>query len=390
MTHILRCHEITKTDFVRGEGCALYDAQGRRYLDLESGTWCACLGHSHPRIADVIARHAAQLTHLGLRYPNDLAEEAAARALELLGMDGGACTFLSSGSEAVELGARVARQVTGRSLLLSFSDSYLAAYGSAGGREEGGWWLLDPQAGAGMPLSDRLGSVPFDHLAGFVLEPGGSGSAFVRFPDPRLVEAIATRVQQAGGLLVVDEVTTGLGRTGEWFGYQHVDVRPDIVALGKGLGNGYPISAVAMTGDVAARLQASGLHYVQSHQNDPLGCAVATEVIAVIAEDGLVARARDLGAHFLDGLTRLAATRPGVQEARGRGLLLGLELQPHAARTAAWVYRELLRRGYLVGYHPAGHLVRFDPPLTIAVEEVDGLLECLADILAAPLRIRQA
>ena len=110
------------------------------------------------------------------------------------------------------------------------------------------------------------------------------------FPRSELVQDIAQRVKQEGGLLVANEITTGMGRTGKWFGFQHYDFQPDIVSIGKGLGNGYPVSAIAMKRDVAEKLENSGFHYVQSHQNDPLGCAIAKEVIATFREENWVER----------------------------------------------------------------------------------------------------
>jgi acetylornithine aminotransferase len=319
--------------------------------------------------------------HLGTRYLSSLAEGAAIDVLDLVGMDDGRCTFLSSGSEAVEFGVQAARRVTGKPLLLTLSDSYLAAYGSAGRKTTDEWWLLDWDACARADPVECLVEIPFERIGAFVFEPGGSGSAFVRFPPRPLVQAIARRVKEAGGLLVVDEVTTGMGRTGTWFGFQHFDVRPDIVALGKGLGNGYPVSAVAMERAVAEQLEASGFHYAQSHQNDPLGCAVAREVIAILREERWIERGQALGAFFLDGLKRLAARHPLVKEARGRGVLLGLELLPHERLSVQAVYEKLLEHGFLVGYYAAGRVLRFDPALTIEKEDVTSLLERLDGLL---------
>ena len=379
MKHILKCHEIVKTDFVRAENCALYDAQGRRYIDLESGIWCTALGHSHPRLGQVLAAQAAQLMHLGTRYPNSIVEEAALAVLGIVQIDDGKCTFLSSGSEAVEFGAQAIRRVSGKTRLLTFSNSYLAAYGSAGRKQAEEWYLLDWNACP--DIEQCLAQIPFEQIGGFVFEPGGSGSGFVLFPPQQLVQELVHKVRQAGGLVMSNEVTAGMGRNGKWFGFQHYDLRPDIVALGKGLGNGYPVSAVAMRGDVAEQLEASGLRYAQSHQNDPLGCAVAKEVIAILQEENLIERGAELGAYFLTGLQRLVAKRPVLIEARGRGMLLGLEFQPQESFSVETAYRVLLERGFLVGYYPAGNVIRLDPALTIERELIDQFLDCLDGIL---------
>jgi len=376
MQHILACHDIVKTDFVRGENCSLYDSRGRRYIDFESGIWCTVLGHSHPRINRAIREQVAKVMHLGTRYPNALAEEAALDVLDVTGLRGGKCIFLSSGSEAVEFGVLIARRVTGRRLLLAFSSSYLGAYGSAGGKRADEWQLMNWSARGRSAPDDCLQGIPFARIGAFVFEPGGSGTGFVRFPPKELVEETARRVREAGGLIVANEVTTGMGRTGAWFGFQHYNIHPDIIALGKGLGNGYPVSAVAMTRGLAEQLETGGFRYAQSHQNDPLGCAVARQVIAVLREEGWIERGRAIGGDLLNKLKQLAEKRTAVKEARGRGLLLGLELHPeHLSAESA--YGMLLEKGFLVGYYPAGNVLRFDPALTIDEPDIARLLVAL-------------
>ncbi|MBE0686688.1 MAG: aspartate aminotransferase family protein [Anaerolineaceae bacterium] len=382
MSHILKCHDIAKTDFIRAENCFLYDQHGRRYIDLESGIWCTAIGHSHPRISQVIAEQAPRLMHLGTRYPNAIVEETALAVLEISQIEEGKCIFLSSGSEAVEFGTQAIRKVTGRDLLLTFSNSYLAAYGSAGKKQEEEWFLFDWTTLS--TKKDPLAKIPFKEIGGFVFEPGGSGSGFIQFPPQQIVYEIANAVKQAGGLVMVNEITTGMGRTGKWFGFQHYDIQPDIVALGKGLGNGYPVSAVALHREVAKKLEESGLRYAQSHQNDPLGCSVAKVVIAILQEEKLVERGEELGRYFLSGLQCLAEKFPIVKDARGRGMLLGLEFQPHESFSVEDLYRALLEQGFLVGYYPAGKVLRMDPALTIERESIDQFLNCLDSILNRP------
>jgi acetylornithine aminotransferase len=322
-----------------------------------------------------------KVMHLGTRYPNFLAEEAALDVLNIVGIEDGKCTFLSSGSEAVEYAAQAARRITGKSKLLTFTSSYLAAYGSAGKKLAEDWVLLDWGACQSKTPDECLSSVNFDALGGFVFEPGGSGIGYVKFPPVDLVHEIARRVKQAGGLLVVNEVTTGLGRTGKWFGFQHYDLQPDIVALGKGVGNGYPVSVVAMTRACAEKLEDSGIKYAQSHQNDPLGCAVVKEVIAVIREDDLIARGISIGEYFLEGLQRLCQKHKAVKEARGRGMLLAFEFHPHENISAASAFDALLERGFLVGVYPEANILRFDPSLTIEKSDILLLLETLDGLL---------
>jgi acetylornithine/N-succinyldiaminopimelate aminotransferase len=381
MQHILKCHEIIKTDFVRGENCFLYDEEGKRYIDFESGTWCTALGHNHPRIRQAIESQLKKVIHLGTRYPNNLAEEAAKVVLDIVGIQHGKCVFLSSGSEAVELGVQAIRRITKKPLLLTFQNSFLGSYGSAGNKLSTEWFLFDWTTCTQTNMDKCLEKIPFDKIGGFAFEPGGSGIGFVHFPPAPLVQSIVREIQRTGGLVLINEVTTGMGRSGKWFGFQHYEIQPDIVAIGKGLGNGYPVSAVAMQLEVAEKLENSGFHYAQSHQNDPLGCAVAREVIALFREENWIQKGNALGNFFLKELRQLARKHKVIKEARGWGLLLGLELHPHDRITAAMLYHALLEKGFLVGYYPAGNMLRFDPSLTMEKENILRLIESLDQIL---------
>jgi acetylornithine aminotransferase len=381
---------LVKTDIVRAQGCYLYDADGKRYVDFEAGVWCAALGHNHPRVNQALGAQIERLAHIGYRYTNVVVEEAAAAVLGTLPLAGGKVVFLSSGSEAVEFGVQVARRITGQPLFLTLSDSYLAAFGSAGTKSASEWHIFDwseciacPHADECDPQCPRLSEVPWQRIGGLAFEPGNS-SGLVRLPPGQLVQALASRVQQQGGLLVVDEVTTGLGRTGAWYGFEHYALQPDVVALGKGLGNGYPVSAVAMSSDVAASLAKSDFHYAQSHQNDPLACAVAREVLAVLREQGLVKRSARVGARFLRDLEQIGTRHASVKDVRGRGLMIVLEFEgDDESFSLNRVYRELLARGFMAGFKPAARILRFYPPLTISEQDIAGLVENLDQVLSA-------
>ena len=313
MSHVLRCsgYDIVKTDIVRGNDCYLYDRQGKKYVDFEAGVWCASVGHNHPRVNNAIRTQLNYISHMGYRYTNDLTEEASVEVLNTFSPPEGKCLFLSSGSEAVEFGVRIARLLTNKSLLLTLSDSYLAAYGSAGQKTSDGWYCFDwsvcqccPHSGSCDPQCRHLKKIPIGRIGGFVFEPGCTGG-LVKFPPRGLIRNLVEMVKQQKGLVVVDEVTTGMGRTGTWYGFEHYLLQPDIVALGKGVGNGYPVSVVVMNPMVAERLETIGFHYAQSHQNDPLPCAVAREVIRIIRDERLVDRSKRLGSYCLEQLGHL-------------------------------------------------------------------------------------
>jgi acetylornithine aminotransferase len=383
-------HELLLPGIVRAENCHLYDSAGRRYVDLESGVWCTSIGHAHPQVRRVIEEQGARIAHTGFGYSNPTVREAAARILSLLELEGGKCVFLCSGSEAVEYGVRAAQSVLDRPLLLTMSDSYFGAYGSASRRPREEWFSYDwaacaacPPAGAGGPRCEHWEAIPFGDIGGFLFEPGSS-SGLVRFPPEALIQAIVDAVRQRDGLVLVNEVTTGIGRTGSWFGYQHYGLEPDVVALGKGIGNGYPVSVTAFSPRVIERLGDRPVKYAQSHQNDPLGAAVAMEVVRIIQEEGLIERGRRVAARLAAGLDGIQGRTGTIREIRQRGLMAAIELHdgPDASLTSR-TQRELVRRGYVVGKRPGLAVLRLDPGLTIDMEDVDGFLGALEEVLTA-------
>ncbi len=223
--------------------------------------------------------------------------------------------------------------------------------------------------------------IPFERIGAMVFG-GGNAYGLVKLPPLQLIQMLVSQVKQRRGLYVANEITTGMGRTGAWHGYQHYAPQPDIVALGKGLGNGYPVSAIAMRPDVAERLENDAFRYVQSHQNDPLGSAIAKQVIAVMREEELVERSRRVGALFLDELKQLAKRHAMIKEARGRGLMIVVEFENGGERwSVTSLYHKLLERGFVVGVSPAAHVMRFYPALVIGENDIAQLVENLDQIL---------
>jgi len=302
--------------------------------------------------------------------------------LEITGIKNGKCSFLSSGSEAVELGAQIIKAVTGKNLLLTFSNSYLGSYGTTGKKTKGEWIIFDWTSLENPDDPACLDGIPFDQLGGFVFEPGGSGIGFLNFPPKKLVENIAVRIKEAGGLIAANEITTGMGRTGKWFGFQHYAIEPDIVSIGKGLGNGYPVSCVAMKFEIAEKLEQMGFRYVQSHQNDPMGCAIARDVITMLRDDKWIEISAEKGQFFLEGLSRISKKHSLVKVARGRGMLLGMEFVRSENFSVQMVAQELLKEGYLVGCIPAGNIIRFDPAFTIEKEDIVRFLSSFDEIIS--------
>jgi acetylornithine aminotransferase len=383
-------HELLVTDIVRAENCSLYDPEGRRYVDLESGVWCTSIGHGHPAVRRAIEEQGSCIAHAGFNYTSPVVALAAAEMLSLVGLEGGRCVFLCSGSEAVEYGVRAAQSIVDRPLLLTMTDSYFGAYGSAQRKQRDEWFCFDWSACAGCryaegcePSCEHWKAIPFGDIGGFLFEPGSS-SGLVRFPPEPLVRAIVTAVRRNGGLVLVNEVTTGVGRTGAWFGYQHYGFQPDVVAVGKGVGNGYPVSVAAFSPRVAERL-GGPVKYAQSHQNDPLGAAVVRAVVSVIREQGLVERGRSIATMLGTGLEAIRTRTARIEAVRQRGLMMAIELhdEPGCPFTAE-THRGLLGRGYLVGRRPGVPVLRLDPALTIDEEDVRGFLAALEETLGDP------
>jgi len=381
-------HELLVADIVRAENCGLINAGGKRYVDLESGVWCTPVGHGNERVARVIGEQAGRFAHAGFCYSCEIVEGTAEEILTLLDLEEGKCVFLCSGSEAIEYGVRVAQIVSEKLLFLTMADSYFGAYGSAQRRDEEEWFNFDwtkchdcPDSKSCDESCPRGAAIPFERIGGFLFEPGSS-SGLVRFPPRRLIQRIVGTIRAKGGLVLVNEVTTGIGRTGEWFGYQHYGFTPDIVAMGKGVGNGYPVSVTAFSSEVIRRLGSRPVGYAQSHQNDPLGAAVVHEVVAIIEEDRLVERARAVGGRLASALREIQRRTGRIKEVRARGLMIAVELVDDTETTFTnRTHRELVRRGFIVGRRPSVPVLRIDPALTVETSDLEEFLAQFEEIL---------
>ena len=220
-------HELKYTNFVKANNCTLFDSEGNSYLDLESGVWCTSIGHCHPRITKIISEQSGQMIHSGYCYLNPVIEEAAGKVLEITGISSGKCVFLCSGSEAVEYAVKLSRSISDKPYLLTMKNCYLSAYGVSGERSENDWIHLD------WMNDNNIDKIDFQKIAAFVFEPGSS-LGLIHFPPKDLIQKIITKTRENGGIVIANEITTGTGRTGKWFGYQHYDIVPEIVAIGKG------------------------------------------------------------------------------------------------------------------------------------------------------------
>lgn len=366
---------------VRGQGAHVWDAEGRRYLDLLAGIATTSLGHAHPDLVAAVAEQAATLGHVSNFFATVPQVELAERLLHLLGADGR--VFLcNSGTEANEAAYKLARR-TGRPKLV-------AAHHSFHGRTIGALTLTgQPAKRAGFgPLPGGVEFVPYgdaqalaaevdSDTAAVFLEPI-QGEAGVVVPPAGYLAAAREITSRHGALLVLDEVQTGIGRTGAWFAHTAAGVLPDVVTVAKGLGGGFPVGACVALG-AAAELLTAGSHGTTFGGN-PLASAVALRVLDVIERDGLLAQVGAVGDRLRTGLLRAAGTDyPLLSGVRGAGLLLGCQLTaPVAAAFAA----QALTAGFIVN-EVGADTVRLAPPLVLTAEQADSFVAALPELLAA-------
>ncbi len=360
----------------RGEGAYLWDAKGRRYLDLMSNYGVNVLGHAHPRVTAAITHQAATLLNCHQSFASDvrvaLLEQLLARAPAGLTR-----AFLSnSGAEAVEAALKFAWVATGRGKVVAAGRAYhgrtlgaLAATADKKYREPFAGLLAEA---VHVPYGDAeaLAAAVDGDTAAVILEPI-QGEGGVHLPPPGYLRRAREVASAASALLIFDEVQTGL-RTGSWFACQHEGVAPDLLCLSKGLANGVPIGATLMTEAVAGALS-GGVHGTTFGGN-PLACAAALATLEAIEAEGLLARSAAVGAHLVEAIRALH--HPKVREVRGRGLMIGVELKTRATP----VLRALQERGVLA--LPAGSVVvRLLPPLILTEEQADAAVATLADAL---------
>ncbi len=383
MKHIYSCtgHELKIPNVVDSEGVYLFDDQGKRYMDLESGVWCVSVGHKNEQVNNRMKQQIDSIMHAGFCYSNSVLEESSKSILDITGFKNGKSVFLCSGSEAIEISRQIAKHISGKNLSMTLHDSYLGAYASISDRTTG-WYMFNWEQCRTCskidhcdPQCDALAEIPED-IADFVFEPGSS-SGFVRFPPKTLIQNIVNIVRNNNGKVIVNEVTTGIGRTGKWFGYQHYGIEPDLIAIGKGIGNGYPVSVASINEATVNELVEKPFKYAQSHQNDPLGACIVEEVIRFIKENDLITEAETKGSLLSSRLESLVDNEI-ILGVRGRGLMFAVDLVN--AEVGNNIYNDLLEAGFIVGNR--GAAFRIDPPLIITETEIDAFIDVFKTILS--------
>jgi acetylornithine aminotransferase len=368
-----------KLTLVRGAGAHVWDVDGKEYLDLLGGIAVNALGHAHPALVEAVTTQLQTLGHVSNFFATEPQIALAEKLLALLGQGEGRVFFTNSGAEANEAAFKLTRR-TGRAHVV-------AAEGGFHGRTMGALALTSKAAYREPfePLPGEVSFVPYgdsaalagavtDRTAAILLEPL-QGEAGVEVPPDGYLAAARRTADEHGALLWLDEVQTGMGRTGHWFAHQLEDlgggVRPDVVTLAKGLAGGFPIGACVALGAAGELLQPG--NHGTTFGGNPVACAAALAVIATIEEEGLLEHAATLGQKLRDGL---AADRR-VTEVRGEGLLIGLDLtEPRSAEVAS----AALEEGFIVN-NPTPQRIRLAPPLVLTEDDAAALLDAWPAIL---------
>ncbi|MEV2215113.1 acetylornithine transaminase [Streptomyces sp. NPDC050997] len=366
---------------VRGEGAKLWDADGRQYLDFVGGIAVNALGHAHPAIVDAVSKQVASLGHVSNLFIAEPPITLAERLLQHFGRDG-KVYFCNSGAEANEGAFKIGR-LTGRSHMVATQGGFhgrtmgaLALTGQPGKQEP---FLPLPGEVTHVPYGDAqaLAAAVTEETALVIIEPI-QGENGVVVPPAGYLKAARAITASTGSLLVLDEVQTGIGRTGHWFEYQaHEGVLPDVVTLAKGLGGGLPLGATVAFGR-AAELLRPGQHGTTFGGN-PVACAAGLAVLETIAAEGLLENVKAQSERLREGIEGADGTsrHPLIAHVRGAGLLLGIVLtEPLAPK----VQQAAQDAGFLVNA-PAPEVVRLMPPLTLGDAEVDAFLQALPGIL---------
>ncbi len=370
--------------FDRGDGAWLWDVQGRRYLDALSGIAVCGLGHAHPAVAEALNDQAGALVHTSNLYRIPEQERLADALTELSGMN--RAFFCNSGAEANEAAIKLCRyhghkKGIGLPVIVvtegSFHGRTLATLTATGNRKVQAGFEPLVQGFVRVPYNDLdalAAVVAARHdLVAFMLEPLlGEGGVVV--PDPGYLERARELCDQHGMLFVLDEVQTGMGRTGKWFAHQHSTAVPDVMTLAKALGNGVPIGACLARGEAADTFE-PGSHG-STFGGNPLACRAALAVIKTMRDEDIPGRAARLGDYLLRRFQERLADTGAVLSVRGRGMMLGIEL----ARPCAELVRKALDKGLLINV-TAERVIRLLPPLIIDEAQADQIVATVSDLV---------
>lgn len=397
----------------RGEGVYLYDEDDRRYLDFTAGIGVTSTGHCHPRVVEAAQRQVGTLIHG--QYTTVMHRpllQLTERLGEVLPAGLDRMFYVNSGSEAVEASVRLARQATGRQTIVAFHGGFHGRTMGAGALTTSG---VKVRAGIG-PMMPGVAFSPFpetyrhgwseteavrfalaelDQLlltvtspkdtAAFIVEPVLGEGGYIPTP-PEFLEGLRERADHHGILLIADEVQTGVGRTGKFWGHQHSTITPDILITAKGIASGFPISGIAASAELMGKAWPGSQG--GTYGGNAVAAAAAVATLDVVRDEHLVDNSAEQGARLQEGLRKVAAEHPVIGEVRGRGLMVGNEFTTADGRpdttTATRAHAAAAERGLLLlTCGPAGNVVRMIPPLIVTAEQVDDGVALWAEAVSA-------
>ncbi len=381
--HLLPVYARYPVVMDHGKGVYLYDTSGNRYLDLMAGMGVNALGHAHPRMVAAMADQAGQMVHLSPQYASRYPGELGERLCELSGMRG--VFYSTGGSEAVEGALKLARTHARQNFTHSKLE-IVALYGSYHGRTYGSLSVTGQDKyrldfGPGLPhvrfvhRNDIAGlrAAVTDATAAVLMEPL-LGEGGVHVLDNEFLAEARKLATEHDALLIFDEIQSGLGRTGTWFAFERTGVKPDVLILGKPLGGGIPLSALLVN---EALFDSFGVaKHGSTLGGSPMACRLGLEFLAIVDDEGLLEQVSEVGAYLLEGLRELERESPLAVEARGLGLLLGLELNVPMRPIA----EAALEEGVMLNA-VQGNVMRFLPSFLLQREHVDSAMELLRRLL---------
>ena len=392
-SHIMTTYAPMSVTFSHGEGLILWDTEGKEYLDALAGIAVCGLGHAHPAVTQAISEQAGKLLHTSNLYLIENQQKLADKLCEHSGLD--RVFFSNSGAEANEAAIKIARKygheknIDIPTIIVmenSFHGRTMATLSATGSRKV--------QAGF-EPLVQGFARAPFNdiesikniaqsnkNIVAVMVEPV-QGESGIKIPDADYLNQLREICDNNNWLLILDEIQTGMGRTGKWFAFQHTGIRPDVMTLAKSLGNGVPIGA-CLANEKAASVMKPGSHG-STFGGNPLACAAALAVINTIEKNQLLSNAAEQGSYLLEQLKNKIGSTEGVREIRGLGLMIGIELEQNCTELA----NQALQQGLLISVQ-AENVIRLLPPLILNKEQTDTIVTKISGLVTAWLQQKKA
>jgi len=384
INHLMTTYAPLDVCFERGEGAYLFDDKGDKYLDALAGIAVCGLGHAHPAVTKAIQHQAENLIHTSNLYCIKNQQKLADQLCEVSGMN--RVFFSNSGAEANEAAIKMARlygnqqNIDNPSIIVTdggFHGRTLATLSATGNRKVHAGFepLVSGFTRAPYNDIDTIKSIAQNssNTVAILVEPI-QGEGGINLPDENYLTALRTICDENNWLLMLDEIQTGMGRTGQWFAFQHNHIIPDVMTLAKGLGNGVPIGACLAHGKAAELFQPG--NHGSTFGGNPLTCAAASAVVETITKDNLCQRADELGKRMLSGFEAQLKDHPGIKSMRGKGLMLGIELD----RDCPELVKLALQQNCLINV-TAGSVVRLLPPLILSDEQADTIVNLVSSLI---------